>query len=533
MQPRPNADQTIPEMPATIEDAIKLTGDLGMRCLWVDSVCINQDNEKEKLEQIHLIADIYRGAYATILSLCGTSCADGLSRLNDTDERPNVQPQLSCTVDGVRLIGLMPTLSRQISYNVWGNRVWTLQEALLSPRNIYVTNHQVYFECNSMQCSESIDITKSWIHNTLRDTNMLKNNSGGSVFGHGTLRNAPIGIDKPGCMLAYGTLIGLYSYRQMTYPGDALHAFTAILQHLKELAFERGFCFGLPEDDLDCSLLWCGLYGLNRRHGFPAWSWAGWEGGIQPGWPTNVYSIAQRDYTHFHAWICQGHSLRKVFPHQISQAAQHGKWNLFPRPTIFDTDEEPSIPSALEEICISAGPAAGYLLLDCLVMSATFTPRNHASSFDYGPFQHYTVHLNGVACLIRLPRSQLVGFDDEDDEDDESETTSERADVSDNADRAINENDKADHEAGSDANVEDGPNEKIDLDWYEYGTYVLTGRDKFETGNTTYIVHHFLDVDIEEDGKATRCGVMNLFVPENQPEALDGIEVLRRNLILV
>lgn len=237
------------------------------------------------------MANIYRSAYATILSLCGSSSDDGLARIGPGRAS---QPQLFFTVGSQQLIGLMPTLSHQISYNKWGERAWTLQEALLSPRSIYITDHQVYFECNAMQCSESLDIARSWIHNCQMDLTMLKDNPEGVNFGHGTLRNATLGLGKPDDPMA-----ALYSYRSMTDNGDAINAFAAILQHMTEFVFGHGFHYGLPEEDLNWSLLWCGLKGLRRRPGFPAWSWAGWEGAIHPGWPTDIDAPMQRFWTHF------------------------------------------------------------------------------------------------------------------------------------------------------------------------------------------------------------------------------------------
>ncbi|KAK0711949.1 heterokaryon incompatibility protein-domain-containing protein, partial [Lasiosphaeris hirsuta] len=47
--------------PKTIEDAIKVTADLGKRFLWVDSLCIDQGDESHKQEQIQMMASIYSG----------------------------------------------------------------------------------------------------------------------------------------------------------------------------------------------------------------------------------------------------------------------------------------------------------------------------------------------------------------------------------------------------------------------------------------------------------------------------------------
>ena len=58
----------------------------------------------------------------------------------------------------------MPTLSQEISWSLWEPRAWTFQEGLLSPQRLFFTNHQVYFQCGSVQCCESLDDSHSPFH---------------------------------------------------------------------------------------------------------------------------------------------------------------------------------------------------------------------------------------------------------------------------------------------------------------------------------------------------------------------------------
>lgn len=52
------------------------------RCLWVDAVCINHDNEVEKSRQIPFIFKIYRRASAVLVWLgCGAKEADDLAQI--------------------------------------------------------------------------------------------------------------------------------------------------------------------------------------------------------------------------------------------------------------------------------------------------------------------------------------------------------------------------------------------------------------------------------------------------------------------
>ncbi|KAF8833636.1 hypothetical protein BDN67DRAFT_700068, partial [Paxillus ammoniavirescens] len=72
-------------LPATIEDAMVVTRNLGKRYLWVDSLCIEQDNEEEKLVQIGVMSAIYNGAWATLICVSGQSAQSGMPRVGSSD----------------------------------------------------------------------------------------------------------------------------------------------------------------------------------------------------------------------------------------------------------------------------------------------------------------------------------------------------------------------------------------------------------------------------------------------------------------
>ncbi|KAL2126194.1 hypothetical protein VTI74DRAFT_1489 [Chaetomium olivicolor] len=215
-------------LPQTIEDAMDLTGRLGKRYLWVDSRCIDQASAADKERQIKLMCSIYQGAYLTVVAVSGTSATAGLPRMRAGTAA--MQPQLSCRIDGKRLVGLMPTLSQQIWRSPWGSRAWTLQEALLSPRSLYVSDHQLYFECNGMQCCESLNDTRSWAHSLALDQSPEQGGWLASRVGDGCLRT-PIDIASQR-LERYGSKLTLYSYRRMTVQSDGLNAFSGILSFL-------------------------------------------------------------------------------------------------------------------------------------------------------------------------------------------------------------------------------------------------------------------------------------------------------------
>ncbi|MCJ1445370.1 MAG: hypothetical protein MMC23_005875 [Stictis urceolatum] len=268
------------EIAQTIEDAITLTKKIGKSYLWADSICINQQNRNHKLSQIALMSQIYQGAYATIVALSGASSHAGLARVEKSRERFS---QMKCTLDGLNLVSIGPSLYSAINMLPWGKRAWTFQEALMSPRCIYFSDFQMYFECNAMQCSESLDESYSWIHRTIRDESLLQAKTHDQRFGEGIFRSPFIKqtLMKDDRLWEYQRLVHQYSDRLLTNQNDIINAFSGVLQVLTSKN-EETFFWAHPLAHFDRVLLWESLWQHSgkRRDGFPSWSWTSWVGQI-------------------------------------------------------------------------------------------------------------------------------------------------------------------------------------------------------------------------------------------------------------
>jgi hypothetical protein len=102
----------------------------------------------------------------------------------------------------------------------------------------------------------------------------------------------------------YFLLVQGYNKRNLSFEGDALNAFTAIITVMSR-SFRNGFHFGVPEFLFDIGLLWTANGPLKRRKDFPSWSWLGWSGEIdfvmedawRPEWwkspPLDVFPIIE------------------------------------------------------------------------------------------------------------------------------------------------------------------------------------------------------------------------------------------------
>ena len=121
-------------LPKTVSDAILLIQSIGMRYLWVDALCIVQDDPILSHDQISQMGSIYLKAIFTIVAAAGKDADAGL---------PGVRPW-SRTVDQQSVDILLtaidgPHYDGEVRNSTWSTRGWTLQEEALSARRLIFT----------------------------------------------------------------------------------------------------------------------------------------------------------------------------------------------------------------------------------------------------------------------------------------------------------------------------------------------------------------------------------------------------------
>ncbi|KAF4635627.1 hypothetical protein G7Y89_g2460 [Cudoniella acicularis] len=279
--------ETLRKLPNTFEDAITVVKALGKRYLWVDSVCIEQHNNPHKEDQIRKMDCIYAGAWITIVALNGDSANSGLGRISSNT--PQI-PQASCTLKWASMVSLFPTLQQQINRSKWGKRAWTLQEGQLSPRCLYFTPHQVYFECRSIQCCESVQDSHTPFHSWSNKRRLISryDKTPQTCLGPGVFLDQSSATDSQTwtdsqLLTIYDHYVREYCSRELSYEADTIKAITPLFEDLQRThsIFKGGFFWGLPVDALPFALLWFCSGQQQRREGFPSWSWAGWRGQLE------------------------------------------------------------------------------------------------------------------------------------------------------------------------------------------------------------------------------------------------------------
>lgn len=344
----PNGLQLV-DLPQTIRDAIKVTTEAGIRYLWVDALCILQDDPEDKAKIISKMGPIYGGSSLTIVASANADPHEGLPGMGTT-HRPVAQDVAS--IQGMTLAVALhdPRQSMpDIDNSVWSSRAWTFQERALSARSVYFTRSQMVFKCvhSAVMFEETVpvpspefrhqaieDQTESdtmallWKHPSLsrfehkgfsgRDqdsTIMLSGDIDVEAFMRMSIKErrkiAPvfdITVDAPRDFMGsvadtdgltpwdlYRRAVDDYTKRKLTWESDAVDAFAGV-EHIVRQGMNTKFWFGLPSFAFEQALLWQAREPLERRIQdneaiFPSWSWAAWRGQVfyrGRGWKNSV-----------------------------------------------------------------------------------------------------------------------------------------------------------------------------------------------------------------------------------------------------
>lgn len=337
------------DLPQTITDAIKVTREAGLRYLWVDALCILQDDPTDKAKIISKMGPIYGGATFTIVASANTDPHEGLPGMG-TAHRPVAQD--TATVQGMTLaVGLHDPRQPipDIDGSVWSSRAWTFQERALSARSVYFTGSQMVFKCvhGAVMLEESVPAPDPafrhlaiedqgrldvlhllWSHSSLgrwpnkgfagRDsdsTTMMTGDIDIEAYFKMSEKEKreicpvfDIKVDAPLDFMSslgdtststpwdlYRRAVEDYTKRKLTRESDAVDAFAGV-EHIVRQSMNTKFWFGLPSFAFEQALLWNAREPLERRTQnnkdlFPSWSWAAWRGQVSyrgRGWKNSV-----------------------------------------------------------------------------------------------------------------------------------------------------------------------------------------------------------------------------------------------------
>ncbi|KAI9734776.1 MAG: hypothetical protein M1818_006763 [Claussenomyces sp. TS43310] len=314
-------EKVIDKLPRVIQDAIALVRRLGLRYIWIDSLCIVQDSSRSWKLNANVMNLIYGNALLTICAADGEDANTGLKAMQ-ASEHSHAQFTADCA-PRVRLM-VSHLAETGIRNSEWNTRAWTFQERLLSKRCLIFTEGRVSFQCRSTSMSEDIVAEPEgagWSLELVQSPPQM-------------LRELP-----RRAFWVYTKCVQLYSSRNLSKPKDVLAAFNGVSNIITK-TMGAPFVFGLPTSHFDLALLWEPLQSPVRREPkeakekedyggleFPSWSWCGWTSATMDyrdsmieGCLTNVHEWL-KEHTWISWYIRDGHgNLRPLWDGERSTA---------------------------------------------------------------------------------------------------------------------------------------------------------------------------------------------------------------------
>jgi hypothetical protein len=271
------------QLPRTVQDAITICRNLKVRFLWVDALCIIQDDDRDRSQQIAQMPQIYRNGYITIAAASASDASEGFlhQRYSPNSETPAFTLPYVCP-NSER--GNITIFSLDRDSNPLDTRAWTLQERLLSPRMLEFSEHQVRWLCRG-----SLDKpgwTNGWIMRTESDSskkNILPREIFNRVFD--IARSASRVDDEAnlrGSKRDWYSLVQAYTHRKLTRPTDRILALSGLAKEYSA-ALDDEYLAGMWRKSLLTELLWSvqGIsYPAPTSFQGPSWSWTSVNGVI-------------------------------------------------------------------------------------------------------------------------------------------------------------------------------------------------------------------------------------------------------------
>lgn len=296
----------IEDYPKTFRDAIMITRSLHISFIWIDALCILQDYSEDWAVEAGRMQDVYAGAIITLCASNSTRSSEGMLGARQT-------PADICPIPWgtERSTGEVTVFLRSGSHfwdaNMRGEplnrRGWTLQESLLSPRELSYGKQQTAWECQQIRTSESgrpilpgerfrkKDMIQTLITGK-RDYRQRITQSLTRL----SLRIMPVKFSlvplaweqhHDAMYTRWFAVTQEFTSRSLTYPSDTFPALSGLAKVFQSFLNDQ-YCAGLWKNDMVRGLMWArpSARGTSTQtprpaldYRIPSWSWASISGG--------------------------------------------------------------------------------------------------------------------------------------------------------------------------------------------------------------------------------------------------------------
>ncbi|KAK0642185.1 heterokaryon incompatibility protein-domain-containing protein [Cercophora newfieldiana] len=256
---------SIVELPRTFQEAIALTRALRIEYLWIDSLCIVQDDKLDWEKESKTMGQIYEQAFLVIAAAGSFDSTQGLFNIPRYPDRSIRVPYYSPDSKDLGSFNLTicNNLDNNPTFGPLAKRAWATQEWHLARRLVLFMPGGITFTCK-------VDSTDE-------------------MQGFADVRLEFCLIDDPTSTSQWFELLEQYSRRQLTFNTDRIPAILGIASEMGKRRSDE-FTNGVWKKDLGKQLIWLRTdyypQDPDQPHehdlpDLPSWNWAALGGGYK------------------------------------------------------------------------------------------------------------------------------------------------------------------------------------------------------------------------------------------------------------
>jgi hypothetical protein len=287
-------------LPRSFQDAVDMTERLGLRYIWIDSLCIIQDDIEDWRAEGSRMSRIFSGAYLTLAATSATGSDKGFyrarsaRRVESTHSIPNQE-------NGGRPYEIHVVETSEPSME-WQDlpllkRAWVYQETWLTPRIIHFAKDMLHWECLECKAQETEIENSISACSSHRESwfDSFKNLFKKKIFGTSSHPKAVLEAYK--AREEWYEIVKGYTRASLTFSKDKLPALQGVAKRVKSKR-QCAYYAGLWEDELCMDLAWfLGTPTTSKiTYRAPSWSWASTEGCVH--YNTQLYMKAEASVVH-------------------------------------------------------------------------------------------------------------------------------------------------------------------------------------------------------------------------------------------
>lgn len=233
-------------MPRTLQDSVTVTRDSGIRYLWIDALCIIQDDLLDLVSEIDKMTDIYKDATVVIAAEAAITAQDGF-----------LEQKLPASVVRIPVNNRDFSVSRSIFLVIddpkkqfgLSTRAWVFQEYMLSKRLLIYARYGQIWSCHSSRETDETPglHSQTWLWKKYRSVKASFN---------GEIPPIPYRANAThSWRFLWLGIVSTYNTLELTYAGDKLPAIAGVAKSFQRRIGER-YIAGLWEKDLVFQLGW-------------------------------------------------------------------------------------------------------------------------------------------------------------------------------------------------------------------------------------------------------------------------------------